>query len=380
MESVSKLIAAIIIIAISLSLVILLSLWLTGIFASHTTAFSVRMDIIEGVYAVKTFFIDLRNTGSLETSITHVFINDEPAELVWAWDLTTNEYLGYKDPVVKPGHDVRIAIRSPRPFKPGSYVDVKIYTSAGLKLSKLIVVTGHKALDYINNGCFHEWNYNVEHMLAVYRDYYMLYGDQLPDLPRLSITSDWRSIRVYDVSFNMWYAFMNLNVEETIIVEIALTDTSHWEFIDVKALSNGRIMIHTTYDDSSVILSQEYLDPHRYRLVLKVYNETGEVELEIYIDDELVYEKNTTKIYGWYIGNLCIGVWDEETMFDLYMDKFTEYIDWIYYNDTRIQSEYNTATPTIFTSYRLDPTTYNEITSYPITLYDETIGLGIEQI
>ncbi len=381
MKSVSILVAIAVVTAIVVALSITIALWVSGITSSYVEHYNVRVEVIEGVYAVKTFFIDLRNTGSRDTSVVDVFINKKQANLVWAWDLTENKYLGYNRPLLKAGHLVRLAIRSREVFTPGSLVEVKIHTSHGIEVYKLINIKGHVAMNYINNGGMHIWNYNIEHMLAIYRDYYELRDKGLiHDIPKLEVTIDSRSIREYVIEFNTWYAFLNLWEENTIITEIALTDGSgSWEFIDIEASSNGKLAFYTSYDDNWVDIDKRYLDPHTYKIVLKTYI-TGIVEVMLYIDDELLVDRNTSSIYGWFIANLCIGVWDEEAMYDMYLDKFIERIDWIYHSDTRVEEEFTTSSTNIFTSYTTEPnpSAIKSITSYPVKLYNETIGFEIE--
>ncbi len=381
MLGVSKLVATVTIVAVALIVSIIASLWISGLTSSYASEFNVRIEVIEGIYVVKTFFIDLRNTGSIDTSITHVFINQKPARLIWAWDLDEDKYLGCSEPIVKSGHTVRIAIRSPKVFVPGSIVEVMIYTSHGLKLFKYVAVTGHTALAFINNGGFHTWNYNPGYMLAIYRDYYMLRDNGLlPDVPLLSVSADTRSVREYCIEYNMWYALLSLYQEENIIMEIAVTNGyGRWEYIDLEATRDGSIAFYTSYDDYYVKIHKSCLDPHSYKLLFRVYR-GGIVEVILFIDGEKLVDRNTSSIYGWFIGNLCIGVWDKKAMYDMYLDKFQEHIDWVYYNDTVVYEEFNTSTTNLFTSYTIEPEASAEkpITSYPVVIASETLGFEIE--
>ncbi len=380
MKLISPLMATVIILSIAIVLSIALAIWISGIYSTYTTEYSVKLEMIHNVYALRTFFVDIENKGSTATSITHVFINDREARLVWAWDLTTNTYLGRENPLLEPGHTVRIAIRSPQAFDEGIFVNLKIYTSMGYQLGKLLYITGHSAQAYINDWALHMWNYDSEHMLAIYRDYYVLYDNGvIPDVPRLFITGDWRSIRGYNISFNMWYALMNLYQNETILTEIALTDgSSSWGFIDLIGYRNRSLYLYTSFDGYSALVSGDFTEAHRYTLCLRVYS-SGSVEIDLFIDGEKVYSRNTTIIYGWFIANYAIGIWDPAAMYDLYFDKYSENIDYIYYDDYSVYDEFNTTT-TVFTSYVTNPPNIEEITSYPVILYDGNVGFELEEV
>ncbi len=374
-RGVSPLIAIVALTVVVVAVSILFALWSAGLVESHLDYFGFKVNIVEGYYAVKTIFVDLKNTGSKATSITNVFVNREPAELEWAWDLIDNRYLGNKNPLLKPGHRIRIAIKSPKTLKPGTFVEIKLLTSHGVELYKMIRISGHKALDYINNGYFRSWDYDPSHKLAIYRDYYTVVYDnnELPDLPKLSTNT----LTIYDLSFNMWYSMANLNVDETIIFEIALFDGENtWSFIDLIAKADGRTYVRLAFDNLEVDLGVSYLDPHNYKVVFKPFS-PGIVEIKFFIDNRLVFSYNTTKVYDWIIANICFGVWNEASMHEMYLDKLREYIEWIAYGSTSLYEEFDDKDTSVFTSYIVENT--SAITGYPVILYDGLMGFGIEK-
>ncbi len=258
-------------------------------------------------------------------------------------------------------------------------VSIRMHTSSGQEIYTILRVNAHPALQYINNGYLYVWDYVPVHMLAIYREYWRL-PNNLPWTPELG-TDTWGAIEKYEVSFNMWYANLQIKGGPQIIMEIGLeneANSNDWRYIDLKADPDGNLLFYIPgYGD--IQLNYKSTDPHSYRLVLRVYGQEGKVEVKLFIDRKLVVDENTTEIYGFYIENICFGVWDVDAMSMLYLDKYHEIINYVYEDTFELYSGFNDTTKVVFTSYVDTPGSIHDIEGYPTILYGGKLGFTIEE-
>lgn len=106
----NTIIAVTIIITVTILISITYALFVSGIIISGISKGLIKAEILECKYAVKTLFLTLANKGSEGFTVTDIFIDDKPANIVWAWDTTSNTYLG-NTPYLKPGHGAMIALK-----------------------------------------------------------------------------------------------------------------------------------------------------------------------------------------------------------------------------------------------------------------------------
>ncbi len=378
MRGVSTVIAVVIIVAVTVALSIALAMWLLGVqgMAQRSPA---RLVITRGTYAVRTLFIDMRNYGPGEATVTAVYVDSRLCSIVWAWDMSTGEYIGEPQPRVRVGREVRVAVRLPFTLRPGALADIRVETAQGHEYHVVLEVRSHRALLYINNGGAHIWDYTPSYMLAVYRDYYSLMYGQLPDVPGLDPGDpSGRGVYRYMFSFNLWYAAMNPLRSNTTMVELALTDgAGTWVFIDLRALENGYIEVYTSFDDVTRVVDARYMVAHRYTIVLTPHPETRSVEIKLLVDGETLYARNATGIYGYIVANICIGIWDPSAIYDLYIDKVEEKIQWANYPATHITEEFNTTSQQVFTGYIDQPGQAPRPLQNPLQLHDGKQGYEI---
>ncbi len=380
MRSISVLMASIIIVAVVIALSIGYALWISSVTTDLTMNKNVRIEFYEALYAVKTIMIELSNKGTTTTSVTHVFINNIPAEIAWGWDLTTNEYLGRNDIPLRPGHRVMIAVKTSRfQLGPGVWVEVKIHTSSGVELYRSIMLTGHYALNYIREGFANSWDYSSKYMLAVYRDYYSLYDNGTIDhVPKLSIWNDEGATTYYRIEFNFWYAYLQLSTDESIIYEIAFTKKGKWRFLDLIATSSGNIELELNFGKQVIRVDtgKRIMEPHNVVIEFKVYRR--KVEIIVTIDNDIVYHANTTKLKKWQIANQCFGVWNEASIWELYIDNIAENITWKNGGYYYIEEDFDDLYTNFFTDYRINRTVLLEITGYPVLHYNGDLGIMLD--
>jgi len=373
MKGISPLIVTIVIVAVVIAISIAYALWITSMTTNTIYKRYVKLEFYDAQIAIKTILLYVRNTGSAETTITHVIINNQEAKITWAWDVTENKYLGYGEVLVKPGHIVEIAVKTQKfQFVPGVLVEFKLLTSSGITLLRTIELSAHPALSYIQNGYFNAWDYDTEHFSAIYHQFWRYYGTDLilgSNVEKLSI------------SYNMWYGLFQLGEDYTIIHEIYLSNEIPI-FFDIKAYKNGSIVFYDTITQEEVFTKFKVYDPHNFVLEFTAYPD-GKVEFKLMIDGKTIVSKNYTSLYGANIVEECFGVWDDAGLYDTYIDNIVEKITWTNGTNRVVVENFDNLSTNYFTAYVYGTTSnYSvaDVTEYPITLYDDKIGYAIDKI
>ncbi|ABN69347.1 hypothetical protein Smar_0234 [Staphylothermus marinus F1] len=383
----NTIIAITIIITVTILISITYALFVSGIITSGISKGLIKAEILECKYAVKTLFLTLANKGSEGFTVTDIFIDDKPANIVWAWDTTSNTYLG-NTPYLKPGHRAVIALKiKDQTLYPGLMVSIRVRTSSGQEFYTTLQIDAHPALNYFSNGYFYMWDFDPSKMLAVYREYWIASNTTIYNLPEWvpKLGDSWGGrVNKYIVSFNMWYANLQISGGKQIIFEIGLwNDVSNdWKYIDLEADPEGYLYLYLS-GYGNIQLNHKSTDPHNYRFELIVHDSEGVVETKLFIDGKLVVDKNSSSIYDYYIENICFGVWNDASMSILYLDNYYEHIDFYYdyaHNYTLIE-DFSTSSK-VFTSYVVGPDASPvryEITSYPVILDGGKMGFSVEK-
>ena len=374
MKGISPLIVTVVIVAVVVAISITYALWITSMTTSTIQQRSVKLEFYDAKVAVKTIILYIKNTGATETTITHVIVNNQEAKIVWAWDLTDNKYLGYGKAPIKPGHMVEIAVKTEKfQFTPGVFVDFKILTSSGITLYRTIELTAHPVLSYIHGGYLNAYDFDPNYFAAVYHEFPEDYGTKLhigENIHRISI------------KYNMWYGLFQLNKDYTIIFEITVTNNG-WHFFDIKASRNGTIVFYDDFQREAPTKYSVY-DPHTIRIDFIAHTDNNIVELKLFIDNDLVVNRNYTQIYGAEICEMLFGVWEASALYDIYIDNIVEKITWSNKNVSIIEEDFDDLSTNYFQLYvfgtSFDNCNIYSISSYPIILDDGKIAFVLDHI
>jgi len=147
LKSVSKVVAAVIIIGITLVLSIALALYLTGILGGYSNL--ERLDIVSGYVVVANKYypnqppvfvivLEVCNRGSTNITIDNIFVNDKPINTYGNNINISNVQLPL---TLEPGEEKTIYIDlSMDLFSHGQMVDVKIHTASGGLYPKMVTL------------------------------------------------------------------------------------------------------------------------------------------------------------------------------------------------------------------------------------------------
>lgn len=146
-RGVSPVIATVILVAVAITVAVAVAYWMSGIAGQYTSFEKVE---IQGHYSKFTpgvdplpgqweEFIDLKNSGSADATITNVFINNIPLDdyttsVTMTYDGTTVPDLADISIPVAKGSEVGLVITIPEGTEGcthGTTIDVKIVTAAG---------------------------------------------------------------------------------------------------------------------------------------------------------------------------------------------------------------------------------------------------------
>ena len=367
MKGISPLIVTIVIVAVVIAISIAYALWITSMTTNTIYKRYVKLEFYDAQIAIKTILLYVRNTGSAETTITHVIINNQEAKITWAWDVTENKYLGYGEVLVKPGHIVEIAVKTQNfQLVPGVLVEFKLLTSSGITLYRTIELSAHPALSYIQGGYFNTWDYTTEHFAAIYHQFWRYYNVDLffgTNIERLTI------------QYNMWYGLFQLGEDYSTIFEIRIYKDGTDYYFDLKAYKNGSIVFFDNIYYEAFTGYSVY-DPHSILFDFMVHS-PNIVELKLYIDGKIVVDRNYTEIYGAEIVEMCYGVWDRTGLYDMYIDNIVEKITWTNGTMTTVEENFDNLSTDYFTYYVSDIES-GDVQSFPILLDNGIIGFAID--
>ncbi len=374
MKSMQSLLATVIIVAIVIAISVAYALWVSSMAANMINRGTIKLEFYDAEMAIKTILLYIKNTGSAETTITHVLINGREAKIMWAWDETSNKYIGYGEAPIKPGHLVEIAVRTQEfQLVPGVMVEFKILTSSGATFYRTIKLTAHPVLGYIKKGYFNAWDYDPEHFSAIYHQFWRYYGVDL------YIGSNIEKLRI---GYNIWYGLFQLGEDYTIIHEIRLYQNGNNFFFDIKAYKNGTIVFYDTVSREEVFTNFRVYTPHHIDLEFSAYP-NNIVEFKLAIDGKTIVLRNYTGLYGADIVDECFGVWDVAGLYDMYIDNIVEEIKWYNGTDSVVAEDFNDLSTNYFTLYVYGvSSSYSskDIGGYPVLLYNGKIGYTIDKI
>ncbi len=149
MKSVSPLIAIVLVVAITLSLAIAVALWLSGIVGTEGYGSAIVKFGITGNFYTRgnEFYILIMNQGSTNITINRILVNGKYSAVVLEavnpdtgenrLEYSSNGYKVY----VYTGEIVRIHGVVELEFDPGSFYDVRVYTTLGFQASEMLVAT-----------------------------------------------------------------------------------------------------------------------------------------------------------------------------------------------------------------------------------------------
>ena len=80
----------------------------------------------------------------------------------------------------------------------------------------------------------------------------------------------------------------------------------------------------------------------------------------------------------WQIANQCFGVWNEASIWELYIDNIAENITRRRGGYYYIEEDFNDLHTNFFTDYRINKTVLLKITGYPITHYNGDLGITLD--
>lgn len=225
----------------------------------------------------------------------------------------------------------------------------------------------------MHGGYLNAYDFDPNYFAAVYHEFPEDYNTEL---------YIGENIRELSIEYNMWYGLFQLDKDYTIIFEITVIKNG-WHFFDIKASRNGTIIF---YDDFQYEAPTKYsvYDPHTIRIDFIAHIADEVVELKLFIDNNLVVDRNYTQIYGAEIHEMLFGIWEASALYDMYIDNIVEKIIWSNQTPSIMKEDFDDLSTNYFQLYVFGTSIndYNvySISSYPIILDDGKIAFVLDHI
>jgi flagellin-like protein len=149
-KAISPVIATVILVAVAITVAVGVSYWMSGISSQYTSFEKVEIQTGYATYNVSTtswtVTLSIKNSGSADATITHVFLNDVPCLTAnygatsapagsWGTDFST---LGLSLTAGQPGTVLVYIDNGYLSLSSGTTVNVKLHSAGGMDYIKLI--------------------------------------------------------------------------------------------------------------------------------------------------------------------------------------------------------------------------------------------------